>query len=348
MKIYASYQSPLGYTSGGDKNIDSYGVDHSNFTTRDEVEYQSFRQEEENRRIKGYQKYGLTEGYPQFGTNFWGNPTNNYGFGSSNIHENIENLRDERTGFASPFGRGSWGTSQNDLGSGFASYNTGNGTMSYAPDGYFTNPINLNRNVSNPLFGFEEEEEEEEISPRNNTIDYSRYGKGYSRKFIDTMLQDKIFQRALNEYIIPNEGGYVNDPDDPGKETNMGISKRYHPDEDIKNLTRERSNAKYYKEYWNWNGLNKLPPEIIGFVFDHGARTSPQHAIETTHQVLGISSPHANIIGEETLNKLKSMGYNEFLNKYKELVHKQDKGNKKYKKFGRGWSRRTNGYHLSY
>lgn len=139
MKIYASYQSPLGYTSGGDKNIDSYGVDHSNFTTRDEVEYQSFRQEEENRRIKGYQKYGLTEGYPQFGTNFWGNPANNYGFGSSNIHENIENLRDEQTGFTSPFGQGSWGTSQNDLGSGSASYNTGNCTMSYAPDGYFTN-----------------------------------------------------------------------------------------------------------------------------------------------------------------------------------------------------------------
>ena len=40
------------------------------------------------------------------------------------------------------------------------------------------------------------------------------------------------------EVVLHHEGGYVNDPDDPGGETNFGIAKRSHPDVDIKNLTK--------------------------------------------------------------------------------------------------------------
>ena len=41
------------------------------------------------------------------------------------------------------------------------------------------------------------------------------------------------------EVVLHHEGGYVNDPKDPGGETNFGIAKRSHPDVDIKNLTEE-------------------------------------------------------------------------------------------------------------
>lgn len=37
------------------------------------------------------------------------------------------------------------------------------------------------------------------------------------------------FDKAF-ELIVFNEGGYVNDPDDKGGETYMGISRRAHPD----------------------------------------------------------------------------------------------------------------------
>ena len=186
-----------------------------------------------------------------------------------------------------------------------------------------------------------------ENNAKANQTDYSLYGNGFSKEFIDKMTNDKEYQRALKEYAIPNEGGYVNDPQDPGGETKFGIAKRYHPNEDILNLTRERANAFLYKEIWNWNGINTLPPEIKGFVFDHGIRTSPQNAIETIHRALGID-PVGDIIGKTTLGKLKETDYNEFLRKYKELLREQDKKRSGYGKFGKGWDNRTEGYHISY
>lgn len=50
--------------------------------------------------------------------------------------------------------------------------------------------------------------------------------------------------------ILVFEGGYVNDPDDPGGETNFGISKRAFPKEDIRNMTPARASEIYLNKYW--------------------------------------------------------------------------------------------------
>ena len=92
MDMYPKYKSPLGYSTG-DNNIDAYGVDHSGFSNRDEIEYQIARGARENQIIQNYNNQGITENYPQYTTNFWGSsPENNYGFGTSKIHDNIENM----------------------------------------------------------------------------------------------------------------------------------------------------------------------------------------------------------------------------------------------------------------
>ena len=80
MNIYGNYKSPLGYQSG-ENYIDSYGVDHSGFSTRDEIEYQMARLAKENQIMQNFNKLGITKNYPQYGTNFWGNSDNNYCFG---------------------------------------------------------------------------------------------------------------------------------------------------------------------------------------------------------------------------------------------------------------------------
>lgn len=64
------------------------------------------------------------------------------------------------------------------------------------------------------------------------------------------------WQRSIL-FVLAREGGYVSDPADPGGETNMGITKRDFPNEDIKNLTRERVTEIYQSEYWSNYGPQK-------------------------------------------------------------------------------------------
>ena len=53
------------------------------------------------------------------------------------------------------------------------------------------------------------------------------------------------------EVVLEHEGGYVNDPHDAGGETNFGIAKRWYPDVDIKNLTKEQAKKIYHQDYWS-------------------------------------------------------------------------------------------------
>jgi hypothetical protein len=79
MDFYGKYKSPFGYETGTN-GIDSYGVDHRGFNTRDELEYQTARNTRERQLASDLQRQGIGENdYPQYGTSFWGNSANNYG-----------------------------------------------------------------------------------------------------------------------------------------------------------------------------------------------------------------------------------------------------------------------------
>lgn len=70
------------------------------------------------------------------------------------------------------------------------------------------------------------------------------------------------------------EGGYSNDPRDPGGETRFGISKRYHPDENIKNLSLERAMEIYLNEYWIPARCDDAPYPMDICLFD--SQVNPQ------------------------------------------------------------------------
>ena len=76
MSFYKQYTSPLGYFTN-DNQTDSYGVNHSDFTTRDELQYQTARINRENELMKQYNNHGITSNYPQYTTNFRGSFTDN-------------------------------------------------------------------------------------------------------------------------------------------------------------------------------------------------------------------------------------------------------------------------------
>ena len=67
---------------------------------------------------------------------------------------------------------------------------------------------------------------------------------------------------------LHHEGGYVNDPHDPGGETKFGISKRAYPGKDIKNLTELEAIEIYKEDYWDKNKIGKLPKDLRGIYFD--------------------------------------------------------------------------------
>ena len=70
------------------------------------------------------------------------------------------------------------------------------------------------------------------------------------------------------EKVLEHEGGYVNDPNDRGGETNFGITKKFYPDVDIKNLTKEQAKHIYHTDYWRRGKCDEIPSRLRHIYFD--------------------------------------------------------------------------------
>lgn len=92
--------------------------------------------------------------------------------------------------------------------------------------------------------------------------------------------------RIAIERTLKHEGGYADDPDDPGGETNFGISKRSYPSEDIKNLTREQAIAIYQRDYWIplWDRIESQ--DLADCLFDFGVNSGIKRAVESLQRAL--------------------------------------------------------------
>ncbi len=87
------------------------------------------------------------------------------------------------------------------------------------------------------------------------------------------------FQAAV-AWVIAEEGGYTNDPGDPGNwtggavgsgqcnGTNFGISAAAYPTLDIASLTEAEAEAIYAQDYWTPIQGDALPPALVLVVLD--------------------------------------------------------------------------------
>lgn len=96
------------------------------------------------------------------------------------------------------------------------------------------------------------------------------------------MTFDEVFDR-----VIGHEGGYVNDPNDPGGETNWGISKRSYPTLDIKNLTRAQAKEIYRRDFWNALDGDALHDGVAFQVFDFAVNSGMSTAIRALQRTVG-------------------------------------------------------------
>lgn len=144
----------------------------------------------------------------------------------------------------------------------------------------------------------------------------------------------ELFNKCI-AVVLKNEGGYVFDKNDPGGETNFGISKRQYPNVDIKNLTIEQAKQIYYKDYWN-KDFDKLDNKNLALqVFDNSVNIGKRRAIKMLQKI--VCAKEDGIFGNETINKANNFVLKEYeierIHHYEYLASKQYS----FKKFLRGW-----------
>lgn len=177
----------------------------------------------------------------------------------------------------------------------------------------------------------------------------------------DFMGFDNAFQKTLGF-----EGGYSDDPNDPGnwtggkvgigilKGTKYGISAASYPDEDIKNLTLDRSKFLYHRDYWDPLSLDAVTVgPIAEEIFDTGVNMGIGQAGIVAQRAINFLEPGPDdlplivdgVIGPETLRYInkwclkdpealfKALNGFQFM-RYSEIAHTTSK------RFDWGWMKR--------
>lgn len=102
--------------------------------------------------------------------------------------------------------------------------------------------------------------------------------------------------------VLRSEGGFVEDPADPGGATNHGISLRYARGvgldldgdgdtdrDDILLVTAERARELYRDDFWTGPGIRRLPAEIQPVMVDWGVNSGPPRPIMAMQRVINLA-----------------------------------------------------------
>lgn len=106
------------------------------------------------------------------------------------------------------------------------------------------------------------------------------------------------FDRAFDK-VIGHEGGYVNDPRDPGGETKYGISRRAYPNLDIRNLTIDQAKGIYKRDYWDRCLCDQLPGLLRFHIFDAAVNSGVKQAAIWLQRAVGANAD--GIVGPRTI-----------------------------------------------
>lgn len=141
------------------------------------------------------------------------------------------------------------------------------------------------------------------------------------------------FNISVN-YVLKDEGGYTNDPDDNGGATKYGITitdvKRYVKEnatsQDVRNLSIDEAKSIYKSKYWDALGCDDLTSGVDYTCFDYGVNSGlnrPRKALQRFNSLSGMSL--INSINDERTSFLNSLADN----------------NPKDRKFLSGWLNRV-------
>lgn len=155
------------------------------------------------------------------------------------------------------------------------------------------------------------------------------------------------FGKSLSMVLV-HEGGYVNDPHDPGGATNKGVTQAVYdswrkshgkPVQSVRSLTAEELAGIYKLLYWDRIRGDDLPSGVDYAVFDFAVNSGVHRAAKYLQAVVGAAGD--GIIGGGTLAATERFGAKAAINA---LCNKRMgflRGLKIFWRFGKGWSRRV-------
>ncbi len=154
------------------------------------------------------------------------------------------------------------------------------------------------------------------------------------------------YDEALRRLLV-HEGGYGNDPADPGGPTNFGITladyrKYINADgvaANVQAMTVEQAKAIYRARYWNAVHGDELPPGVDYAIFDYGVNSGVSRAIKVLQRLVGVAVDGE--IGPDTLAAARARDPKVLVGAIQDERLAFLKGLSTWPTFGKGWSRRV-------
>ena len=147
--------------------------------------------------------------------------------------------------------------------------------------------------------------------------------------------------------VLKSEGGYVNNPKDPGGMTNLGITKKsleewlgHDVDEKfMRNLTPEMAAPFYEQKYWRSCYGEVLPRGLDFIVFSMAVNAGPGRSIKLLQQSIGCVPD--GVIGPATRRLISDSNSATLIAKFSETRREYYKSLKTFSIFGAGWLKRV-------
>jgi lysozyme family protein len=152
------------------------------------------------------------------------------------------------------------------------------------------------------------------------------------------------FQECL-DLVLKSEGGWVNHPNDPGGETNLGVTKAVweeyvgHPVKTMKNLTKDDVAPMYELKYWRPCYCEVLPRGLDFVVFSMGVNAGPGRSVKLLQQSIGCVPD--GVIGPRTRELISASNSANLIAKFSETRREYYRALKTFPIFGKGWISRT-------
>jgi lysozyme family protein len=152
------------------------------------------------------------------------------------------------------------------------------------------------------------------------------------------------FQECL-DLVLKSEGGWVNNPADPGGETNLGVTKRVweeyigHAVQSLKKLTKDDVAPLYELKYWRPSYCEVLPRGLDFVVFSMGVNAGPGRSVKLLQQSIGCVPD--GVIGPRTRELISSSNGATLIAKFSETRREYYNSLKTFPIFGKGWLARV-------